>query len=88
MPKSSIWLIDRTLSGATTPGQKGPGNDSNEDVLRIPQSLGNAGTSPSDCLVSYPRNSFGECYPSSEMQSVYSAAPAHRANKCIVESYY
>ena len=29
--------IDKTLSGATTPGQSGPGNDGNEGVLRIPQ---------------------------------------------------
>ena len=32
----SIWPIDRTLSGDTTPGQSRPGND--ERVLRIPQS--------------------------------------------------
>ena len=33
---SSIWPIDRTLSGATTPGQSGPGSDGNTGVLRIP----------------------------------------------------
>ena len=33
---SFIWPIDRTLSGATTPGQSGPGSDGNEGVLRIP----------------------------------------------------
>ena len=38
------------LSGATTPGQSGPGSDGNEGVLRIPQSSSIAGTSPSDCL--------------------------------------
>ena len=27
---SSIWSIDRALSGATTPGQNGPGSDENE----------------------------------------------------------
>ena len=36
---SSIWPIDRTLSGATTPGQSGPGSDGNEGVLCIPQRL-------------------------------------------------
>ena len=41
------------LSGATTPGQSGPGSDGNEGVLRIPQRSSIAGTSPSDCLVSY-----------------------------------
>ena len=40
------------LSGATAPGQSGPGSDGNEGVLRIPQSSSIAGTSPSDCLVS------------------------------------
>ena len=33
---SSIWLIDRTLSGATTLAQSGPGSDSNEGVYHIP----------------------------------------------------
>ena len=31
--KSSIWPIDRTLSGATTPGQNGPRSNGNEGVL-------------------------------------------------------
>ena len=72
---SSIWLIDRTLSGATTPGQSGPGSDGNEGVLHIPQSSSITEASPSDCLVSYTGHSFGVFYSSAEMQSVYSAAP-------------
>ena len=28
--------MDRALSGATTPGQSGPGSDGNEEVLCIP----------------------------------------------------
>ena len=56
---SSIWLIDRTPSGATISGQSGPGSNGNERVLRIPQSTCITGTSPSDCLVSYPGHSFG-----------------------------
>ena len=55
MQFSSIQPIDRVLSGATTLGQSGPGNDSNEGVLCIPQSSSITGTSPSDCLVSYTR---------------------------------
>ena len=39
MSNSSIWLIDRTLSGATTPGQSGPGSNDNEGVLCIPLKL-------------------------------------------------
>ena len=35
---SSIWPIERTLSGATTPGQSGPGSNGNKGVLCIPQS--------------------------------------------------
>ena len=30
---SSIWPIDRTLSGVTTPGQSGPRSDNNEGIL-------------------------------------------------------
>ena len=33
---SSIWPIDKTLSGATTSAQSGPGIDANEWVLCIP----------------------------------------------------
>ena len=68
--------IDRALSGATTPGQSGPGSDGNEGVLRIPQSSSTVGTSPSDSLVSYPGHSlWGGSYPSAEVQSVYSTPP-------------
>ena len=52
MQFSSIQPIDRTLSGATIPGQSGPGSTGNEGVLRIPQSPSITGTSPSDCLES------------------------------------
>ena len=38
MQFNSIQPIDRALSGATTTGQSGPGCNSNEGVLRIPQS--------------------------------------------------
>ena len=61
---SPIWLIDRTLSGATTPGQSELGSDGNKGVLHIPQNSSITEASPSDCLVSYP-----------EKQSLYSTAP-------------
>ena len=51
------------LSGATTPGQSGPGSDGNEGVLCIPQSSSIAGTSSSDCLVSYPGHLLGGVLP-------------------------
>ena len=53
MSNSSICPIDRTLSGATSPEQSGPGSDGKEGVLCIPQSSSITGASPSDCLVLY-----------------------------------
>ena len=69
-----------TLSGATTPSQSGPGSDGNEEVLCIPQNSSFIGALTSNGLVSYPEHSGEwESYPSAEMQSVYSAAPAEWA---------
>ena len=48
MSKSSIWPIDRSLLGATTPGQSGPGSDGNKVVLSILQSSNITGAYPSD----------------------------------------
>ena len=56
MLSSSIWPIDKTLSGATTPGQSRPGSSGNEVVLHIPQ-ISYGGASPSDGLMSYPGHS-------------------------------
>ena len=38
MSKSSIWLMDRTISDASTLGQSGPGSNDNKEVLHFPQS--------------------------------------------------
>ena len=46
---SSIRPIDRALSGTTTPGKSGPGNDGNEGGIYIPQNSSIIGISPSDC---------------------------------------
>ena len=73
---SSIWPIDSTLSGVTTPRHSGLGSDSNEEVFCIPQSSSNTGTSPWHCLVSLPGHSLGWSYSSAEMQLVYSTNPA------------
>ena len=64
-----------TLSDADT------GSDGYEGVHCIPQSTRITELSTSDCLVSYIGHSFGECYPSAEKQSVYSAAPTDLAKK-------
>ena len=45
------------LSCYTTLSQSGLGSNGNNGVLHIPQSSRITGTSPSDCLVSYPRHS-------------------------------
>ena len=56
-----------------------PGNNGNKGVLNISQSSCITGTLPSDCLVSYSGHSLGGSYPSAEVQSVYSTAPANWA---------
>ena len=78
MSNNSIWPIDRTLPGATTSGQCGPGNDGNEGIFHIPHSSSITGALPSDYLVSYPGN-LGESYSSAVIQLVYSTAPAEWA---------
>ena len=75
MLNSSIWAINRTLLGATTPGQSGPGSNGNERLLCVLQSFSITEASPSDCLASYPVHSLRSSYLSAEMQSGYSAAP-------------
>ena len=81
MQFSSIKPIDRALSGATIPSQSGSGSNGNEGVLRISQSSSLTRISTLDCLVSYTEHSFGGgSYPSVEVPSVYSTAPADWAN--------
>ena len=63
MSKSSIWLIDRNLSGGITTGQSAPGSDDNKEVRQIPQSS-MSGDSQSYSLISYSEHSLRESYPS------------------------
>ena len=60
---NSIWPIDRTLSGVTTPSQSGPWDDCNKGLLRILPKSSITGTSPSDSLVSYLGHTLGKSYP-------------------------
>ena len=76
MSNASVWPMDRTLSGATRPGQSGPGSDGNKWALCIPQSSCITGVSASDYFVSYTGHSLGESYSSAQLQSLYSAAVA------------
>ena len=62
------------LSGATTPDQSGPGNDGNKGVLCNPQNSSITGTSPSDCLVSYPGRSLG-----------WGLTPLQRYSRCVLQ---
>ena len=56
MSNSSIWLIDRILTGFTILGHCGTGSDGNEGVLRILQSTRITGALQSNDLVLYPRH--------------------------------
>ena len=84
MLNGSIWFIDMILSGATIPGQSGPGSDVSEGVLRIPQSLIITAASPSDCVVLYPGHPLEESYLFADVQLVYSTAPAKWATSCVI----
>ena len=75
MSNSSIWLIDMTPSGATTPGQSKAGSNDKERVQCIPQSPSITEVSPSNYLI-YTGHLLGESYPSTETQSVYFTTPA------------
>ena len=57
MSDSSIWLIGRTLSGATTSSQNWPGSDGNKRVHHIPQS---SSITEADFIVLYSGHSLGE----------------------------
>ena len=74
---SSIWPIDRTLSGATTLSQSWTGIYCIKGLLRILQNSCITETTLSECLVLYLGHSLGwGSYSSAEWQSEYSTAPA------------
>ena len=74
MSNSSIWPIDKTLSGATTPGQSGPGTNGNEGVPFNHQSS-KTGVTSSDYLVSYPGHSGGGLLLCRDAVSVFYSPP-------------
>ena len=72
----AISPIDRNRSGATTPGQSGPGSNGYEGVLHIPQ-ISKAIATPSNCLVSYAGHWLGwERTPTHTLQ---------RYSRCILQ---
>ena len=54
---SSVSTIDKILSGVTTLGQNGPGNDGREGLLRFFQNTSITRASLSYCLVAYAGHS-------------------------------
>ena len=79
---SSVWPIDRTLSGATTPRQIEPGSNGNEVVLCILQ-IPRAGALAWDSSIAYPGYTSVVSYLSAEIQSVYSTVPINRGDIVI-----
>ena len=77
----SIWHIDRTLSGAITPGQSGPGSNVIERVLHIPRSSRHCYnlTIRLFSFISRTLVEGGGSYLSAEVRSVYFTTPANCA---------
>ena len=84
---SSIWGIDRTLSGATTLGQSGPGSDGNEGVLHIPQTFSITVILPLDCSVSYPGHSLVGVLPLYRKAVGVFYSPCQLGKKCNNNNY-
>ena len=79
------------ISGTTIPGQSRPGSDGNKGVLCIPQSPSIAGTSPSDCLVSYPGHSLrGRVLPlcKEAVGEFYSPSPQGNLHNCNIHKLW
>ena len=89
---SSIWPIDRTLSGATTPGHSGPGNDGKwRGTLHSPK-LQHYWNLTIRLFNVISRTLVGQTgregsYPSAENQSVYSTAPTNWTTLKLVFLY-
>ena len=83
MSNSYIWVIDKTLSGATTPMLSRSVSNGNEKLLNIPQSS-QTGASPSDCFMSYSKHSLGESYPLCRDTVGVFHNPAQLGGNCLV----
>ena len=77
MSNSSIWSIDRTRSGATTPDQSRPGSNGNEGVVCISQKIQHYWSLTIRLFTLIYRTLVeGGSYSSVMIQLVYSTAPA------------
>ena len=81
MSNSSIWRLDRTLSGAITLGQCGAGRDGNGGVPHIPQRYHHYWSLMIRLFSFLSRTLMEESYHFVEMQSMYSITPGDCANK-------
>ena len=72
MLNSSIWSIDKTLLGATTPSQSGSGVIAMKEYSTFPKA---------------PGHLLGDSYLSAEMQSVHSTAPTDKAKNKACKNY-
>ena len=88
MSNSSIWPIDRTLSGATSPCPSEPRSNGNEVILNIPQTSRITEALSSDSLASYIGHAWWESYSTAEMQSVYSAPQADWARRNDISNHF
>ena len=78
--RDAAGVLDRILSGATTPGQSGPGSDGNEGVHSPKFQIHCNLTIRLFSVIS--RTLFGGVFAG--MQSMYSTAPSDRAYKLSV----
>ena len=81
---SSIWPIDRTLTGTTPLGQSEPESNGNEGVIYNPKAPGVG--SCYQMQFSVISSTLADGGVLAEMQSVYSTAPDDRADHYIVSS--
>ena len=85
MSNSSIWPIDRNLSGAITPGQSGSGSVGNEEILHIPQHYRSL-TIRLFTVISRTFIGWGSLTPLQRC-SLYSTAPTNSFNMDNLDDY-
>ena len=76
------------MTGTTTSSQSGPGSNSTEEALQIPQSSRNGASSCDAVWCHAQENRWVGAGPSAKTQSVYFKAPAGKAGNCEQNYYY
>ena len=89
MSNSTIWPIDKTLSGTTTPGQSGPGSDWQWRSTQHSPKLQHYWSLIIRLFSVISGHSLGVgSYPSTKMHSLYSIAPANLAETGMVNNLF